>query len=502
VKLLRGSALTIFGILLPSVVITLALACIALPTQTHAYEIETRGAVRSEILANTDERSIVFDGRVDVEADVGPLTFGAAYRVYDFGEGDYNPAGIETFYDIKHRYLEIQTGGLHARAGDFFSTIGRGLILRSFEDIDLEHDTALDGFLGEYEIGPLGLAALAGRMRQDISDTRYREHRIRGGSARLNAFNWLTLGIAGLRRDNRTQRSDVIVTPSETFYGDDVYGCEMALWLGPFQAAGEYAYREGGNYWTNEHNAEGRATYITASLSTSWLAVFGEYKDYDLFEHALSSPPVCVKEYVWTLMNRVTPDYDFDDERGFLIEGILVASDNLHLSGGASEGRTQGGGLKHWEIFGQIEQLTPRWGLCSIAGSWSREYEREYGGLDENISGAVEARIEPTPGRPMEIVFEIQTVDESLIEAYWNYLGTLTFYATSDLTLSALAELTSQDAIDRDAWILGEIRMTLSDDLEIGLGGGTERGGRKCSGGICYTEPEFEGVRLRFSKFF
>jgi hypothetical protein len=502
VSLLRGSALTVFGALPVLLIVTLALACVALPAGAQAYEVETRGAVRSEVLANTDERNIVFDGRVDAEAEAGAVTFGVTYRVYDFGDGGYNPAGIEPFYDVKHRYLEIRTGSLYARAGDFFTTFGRGLTLRSFEDIDLEHDTALDGFLAEYEIGSLGLTALAGRMREDISNLGYREHRIRCGNVRLSPSGWLTLGMTGLRRDNRNHDSEGALTHSEAYVSDDVFGGEIALWVGPLQAAGEYAYREGGNYLTGESDAEGRATYITASISTSRLTVFGEYKDYDLFEHALGSPPVCVKEYVWTLMNRVTPEYDFTDERGFLVEGILMASENFHLTGGASEGRTQGGSLKHWEIFSQLEQVSPRRGLRSIAGSWSRVYDYEGGAFSESMGGAVELQVEPAPGRPVELVFEIQTVDESLLEAYWNYLGSLTFYAGPNLTLSALAELTSQEPVDRDSWILAEIRMTLPDDLEVALGGGSERGDKKCSGGICYTEPEFEGLRLRFSKFF
>lgn len=44
--------------------------------------------------------------------------------------------------------------------------------------------------------------------------------------------------------------------------------------------------------------------------------------------------------------------------------------------------------------------------------------------------------------------------------------------------------------------------MEVGRDFEVALGGGTERGGKKCNGGVCYTAPEFAGVRLRFSTFF
>ena len=42
----------------------------------------------------------------------------------------------------------------------------------------------------------------------------------------------------------------------------------------------------------------------------------------------------------------------------------------------------------------------------------------------------------------------------------------------------------------------------LGEGLDVALGFGTERGGKKCSGGVCYTEPEFAGLRLRLTKSF
>jgi hypothetical protein len=75
-------------------------------------------------------------------------------------------------------------------------------------------------------------------------------------------------------------------------------------------------------------------------------------------------------------------------------------------------------------------------------------------------------------------------------------------YPRPELTFSVVWEATSQAGLDRDFWLFGDIRTAISGDFEVSLGGGTERGGKKCSGGICFTEPEFTGIRLRFLTHF
>jgi hypothetical protein len=85
------------------IVLQVVFAC-AFPAM--ATDIDARGAVRGDGRYDSDKNTVVIDGRVDFDVDIGPLSFGGAYRAYDFGEGGYNPRGIDPVYDIKHRYIE------------------------------------------------------------------------------------------------------------------------------------------------------------------------------------------------------------------------------------------------------------------------------------------------------------------------------------------------------------------------------------------------------------
>jgi hypothetical protein len=482
-------------------VIGILLACSIFVSNAGAEEIDARGAIRGKGLVNTDQGAVVIDGRVDFDVDIGPFTFGGAYRAYDTGNDDYNPAGIEPVHDLKHRYVEVSHSGLLVRGGHYFSTFGRGLTLRSFEDIDLEHDTALDGFIAEYDAAGLMITGLAGRLREDLSGMQYREHRLRGGRIRVEPRDWVALAASGLSRSSKRYDEEMPLPESISKFDDEIFGGELEMWAGPLVFAGEYAWREGGYYpLLRQGDVEGRGTYLSANVSIDRLVLLGEYKDYERIENELTSPPICVKEHVWTLMNRVTHQVDFSDERGFLVEGILSAPGDLQVAGGASEARTQDGGLMHWEVFAQVDQTLPRWGIRSFAGSWSREYVA--GRFTEYMSGAIDFEFDIGSDQIVEIGLEAQSTEEPSGDSHEDFLASLTLYPGSGVTLSVSGESTTFESEKRDAWVFGEIRVEFAEDLEVALGGGTERGGKKCSGGICFTEPEFAGVRIRLSTFF
>jgi hypothetical protein len=228
--------------------------------------------------------------------------------------------------------------------------------------------------------------------------------------------------------------------------------------------------------------------------------LLAEYKDYDTFEHALINPPTCVRDHVWILMNRITHQVDLGNERGFLIEGTLMPAETIQVTGGASEARRQAGGLAHWEIFGQVDHVPASWGLSSLAGAWSREYV--LGRFTEYMTGVIDLVYEAGSLSQIEVGLEAQRTEEPSGETFESYLASLEVYPGPDLTLSVVGEATTQVGLDRDFWVFGDIRARVSDDVEVSLGGGTERGGKKCSGGICFTEPEFAGVRVRLMTHF
>jgi hypothetical protein len=488
-----ASAIVLAATLVSISILTTCPAC-------RARESEVRGSLWSTDLLNTDLGATVLDARLDAEVEFGHFTLGGAYRGYHLSDKRYNPRGIEGPQPVmKHRYAEMRfeklgnAGSVFARAGHFFATWDRGLTLRSFEDIDLEKDTALDGILGECAIGNLKVTGLSGKMTERINDIQYNEHSVSGGRIAVSREGLFSFAASGLVRQTERHDRQRDLPANLRQFDDTVLGSEAELWLSALHLAGDYTYREGDYYL-------GHGLYLSGTLSSRWLTVLSEYKDYRRFANPLVNPPTCVREHVWILMNRATHQVDLTDERGYLVEGTLTAFDKMPIIGSASEARKHNGDLAHWEMFGQVDRAISGSVNASLGGSWSREYAA--GGLTEYKTGMVETEITPESGRGIELGFGVQKEQAHPEEPYGNYLVSGTFYPHEAVTLSAVAEATTQKGLKRDRWAFGEVRVNMGEGLDASVGFGTERGGKKCSGGVCYTEPEFAGVRLTFSKSF
>lgn len=466
-----------------------------------ADDLVVRGAVTSEYLYNTEEDGSAFDGRIAFDLETGPFLIGAAYRAYQLSDPDYNPALKEIpASEVKHRYAEFRGESLSARAGHFFSTFGRGLSLRSYEEVDLEHDTALDGLLVRYEPASIKVTALSGVISEPLSEWRSRAHTVRGIEVGVSPWDWASLGGSAVERSWVDEDEDIMLPDSLARGEDVVLDGSLELWLGPVALAGEYARRDGENPVTGREAVEGRAAYLSGTFDLGWATLFGEFKDYDGFAHYLVSPPTGVREHPWTLMNRATYEINLNDERGFLAEGTIPLGEKLSLTGGASEARSHDGELSHWEIYGEASHSFFKSLSGAIGGAWSREYL--LGKFTEHMTGAADIDLELPAGQTVEIGIEAGRTDDVTGLSYDDCMASVTWYPGSDLTVSAVFEASTAEFEERDTWLIGEVKKRISDEIEIALAAGSERGGKKCAGGVCYFEPEFEGVRLRLNSYF
>jgi hypothetical protein len=466
-----------------------------------ADDVVVRGAVTSEYLYNTEEDASAFDGRVEFDLETGPFLIGAVYRAYQLSDPDYNPAMKEIpASEIRHRYAEFRGESFSARAGHFFATFGRGLSLRSYEQVDLEYDTALDGVLVRYEPGPARITALSGVISEPLSEWRTRAHTVRGIEVTGSPWDWASLGGSAVERSWVDEDEDIVLPDSLARGEDVVLDGSLDLRFGPVALAGEYARRDGQNPVTGRDAVEGRAAYLSGTFDLGWATLFGEFKDYDGFAHYLVNPPTGIREHPWTLMNRATYEIDLNDERGFLAEGTVPLGEDLSLVGGASEARTHDGELSHWEIYGEASHSFFETVSGAVGGAWSREYL--LGKFTEHVTGAADFDVELPAGQAAEVGLEAGWTDDVTGASYHDYLASITWYPGSDFTVFAVFEASTAEFERRDTWLIGEVKKRISDELEIALAAGSERGGKKCAGGVCYFEPEFVGVRLRLNSYF
>lgn len=484
------TTIVVIGLLLPPVVSARA-----------DSDVWTGVVVTSEYLYNTGLGASAFDARLALDAGIGPLTVGVVYRAYQLSDPTYNPSGVDLpLTEIRHRFAEFEQDDLHLRVGHFFSTFGRGLSLRSSEDIDLEHNAALDGLLAEYTTGDVHLTALAGATDEALFGTRYRRHEVRAIRAEQTLAGWLNLAGSAVERVAADEDTDPLVPGTIGRSEDVLLGAELESWMGPVMLVAEYTGRYVEDTDTGEQASQGHATYVASTVELLWVTLFGEFKDFENFYHYLVSPPTCVRDHLWTLMNRTTYEPDLDDERGFLVEGSIPFGHHSMLMGGASEARNHEAELLHWEIFSQADHWFEGGSSASLAGAWSREYE--LGKFIEHLTVGTEFILSPESGREIEFQFQAQQTEELTGDKHEDYLFSTTVYPSHGLTFATVIETSNDTTEERSIWMMTEVKKLLANDFEVSVSVGSERGGLKCSGGVCYQEPEFEGARIRLSAFF
>ncbi len=453
-------------------------------------------------LVNTDYGVSVVDGRLDLQFRLSSVTLGIDYRSYDFGEGRYNPAGIERFHGIKHRYAEVSHNDFLIRAGHSSVTFARGLALRSLEERQLEHDNLIDGALLKYANRGFSLDALGGADTEPIGKTQSVEHRVRGIRLSRRFGTALELGVCTLERTSKKQDRERELPPALADFEDRLSGVDFSFDHPNLSILGDYVFREGDSYRSGTHGIEGHGFYGSLTIFLEGVSLLGEYKDYWDFDHVLSMGPTCIKEHPWSLMGRVTHEADYYDEKGFLFEAMASPWSSVHFTVGASESRKHNHRLNHWEIFTGMG-ISRRSPIKAIGFSLSREYRTfaETWTFTEYATLASEVEVRPM-GKSCLIDLEMQRVREPFGDRFFNYLLSATFYPHDLISTAIRIEATEEQQAKRDLWIFGEMRIELPDQGEIGLGLGSEPGGKKCSGGICYIEPEFAGVRVRYSRYF
>jgi hypothetical protein len=143
------------------------------------------------------------------------------------------------------------------------------------------------------------------------------------------------------------------------------------------------------------------------------------------------------------------------------------------------------------------------------AASRSRTYDFDAEGgtglFTEYKTGVAELDLTIAGGQTVELTLEMQETEDPKHEDPRNdYVVAGTWYPGADLTISVFHEKTTDDweGEGRENWTMVSARKSFAGDLEVELAGGTERGGKKCAGGVCRYEDSFQGVRLRFTKFF
>jgi len=449
-------------------------------------------------------RAEAFRDRLEVSAARGPFDLWVRFEALQVSDAAiYDPFGLApegvaagTRFDqtkVTKRAFTFKQESFRATVGDGSMVFGRGLLLALFEDEELNFDNRPEGIFGEYE-HRLGRARALGGSKD--------ENRFRGVFLEPKAWGPARLGAGFV---------EMWGSGSDTFIQDreqDSGGLAEVV-LGPATLYGEYVHREFPNAAPGAGDAgEGGGGFVSGLVASHGVSLSGEYRDYSNFEHQFHDPPTALKQHTWTLLNRINgqvlQDIDDNDAEGFLVEGSYSAGLFTSVQSSYSEVRRDVGRDDFWEWFGE-GKTTWKEKLFFTAAAAESElkvgtlFEENLGGFGEIVYG-IDDVSSVTGNVEWNEVRESDSLTQSFQRPidFSDRLFSLSYGRSPWLNLTGSYEKTTDPREAEQEWISGIAEIQVAQNHDVVLSYGKERGGWKCSGGVCFFEPEFEGLKLRW----
>lgn len=511
-----------------------------------------------EILNGKENTKEYFENTGDARLQINEFIFGLRYEISD-------PIEYGTdFKGIKKRYIEYKgIDEINIRAGDFWEVIGRGLSLNTFEQRQLFYDTGIDGVriiykknIGEKNPVKIKSELFGGNIeyRDYLNPGRTETYRVRDFNFEISPFKFLNIGT------NYVYATGNIPSGNEETkikaYIPEIFA---SINLRDFQFYSSYARKhtntEANVLYPFNLSSDGDALYGSLSYNKPGFGITLEYKNYrfDLTTPdnqsterptkmlPFQNPPTVVKEHTTTLTSRTPHVVDFNDEVGSQLEIMWSPNESLlFLINGSIASRHYSfsdidtgsrilfnANERNFNFIPSLkDEFSPYWEL-SIESEYylsdkmffkSGLYKQTgvlYNDIFPNgsdkkslITIPLEFRYTFKSDYTIKLLFENQWADYSLrnpaYRKFTNQFAAISLSKSPDFSFTLSSEFTSDELepTGKSNWTEAEVSYNLNKSNIVIASYGSERGGLKCTSGICRYVNPFNGFRLTIqSKF-
>lgn len=434
------------------------------------------------------------------------------YGYHDFkftfgGQAYYTPYEERNYFDPMWMSASYKKKGWDLKLGNFNETIGRGILLRSFEipgalleDKGFRSKNYFNrdvlGARAGYRGKNFAVKALYGAAKNNLipptQELEARRPDIIGAISGEYTLRQQTLGLSALRHTHKEE---------DSFYSLASIGGNIGSKLSYFAA---YATYVGGNL-EGASTKNNYALYGSLNLSLNAVGLSLEWKDYKNFflGAGINEPPALVREHSYRTLNRTTHVLQPVNEKGVQLEayyqlGVWTtftvnytwAQNTFHET------------FDYHEVFAEVSTTVASTDV-KLFVDWAVD---PFEGVENRISTGFLIDKGIGKGYGLRLEAEWQNF-ERYEEKVANYATTLTFRKGSKIYLSLNTELSSdaflvEDNQDQKIWLGGTARYKLNRKHNLQLFAGERRGGPACSAGICYEVLDFKGVELRWNARF
>ena len=443
---------------------------------------------------NTSTRRF-FENRLRLDIYRGNLRVGGRFLYFRPSEEEKFRDALTEETRIDKRYLEATVEPLTLRAGHFSELWGHGLALSSFENRDIYFDSELDGFRAALNSEPLFVTLLRGTSQ----DGRFVKK----------------ADVMGVRVNVRVQGQGVglshVRVDSGAYPDTRVSSLDWRFARGPVTVYGERAWSK---TVIEPAISKGHATYAGTVIGALGWSLLAEYKDYDYGSATpFQNPALVYRETGPRLLQAREPHVlNIPNEVGYQLElsGHIVPGTfvTLHRSHASFHDRAQNSIPRPTlqqkqspfvEYFASVEQSLPS----------ERSVSLELGGNEESAVVWQQRRWAwlrfTTPfrgGQEIELDGEGLWITDRARDdrKYRDFLVGLDWDNGRGLSLALRHEFTNDEELQKREghnWPSVETALSMGrGQHRLSLFYGRERGGYRCSNGVCRQVQPFTGLRI------
>lgn len=417
------------------------------------------------------------------------------------------PLAGSNYVKLSQFSLQYKLKPFEFKIGNFYETIGRGLLLRSFEIPgaileDLSYRSRhyfnrdLLGISAKYNYKNFNTKILYGSPlnyvfppTQDIKDRRsdtiaaiYSEYSLKKQ----------TIGVAAMKHMNSgNDNVYIMATVSGNISTGFSYYTEFAknvsdFSVDDFSTQSSYAFYSGLNYTKNS------------------FGLSAEYKNYNnfLIGSGINEPPALIKEHSYKVLNRSTHVLQPTNETGYQIElfysflnlSTLTFNNSIAINKFGNRTVFQEYFLEY--DFSISEKLDAK---------LFADYAEDPFKLEENrVSAGLSTDWKIFGNSSIKTDYEIQTF-ERLGENYQNHVFVLGYAYKSKIICNIVTEYSDDSFIvteGSEIWVGANLKYQVNNKHALQIFAGERRGGPACNAGVCYEVLDFNGVEIRLTSRF
>ncbi|MEN8194835.1 MAG: DUF6029 family protein [Bacteroidota bacterium] len=498
-----------------SILVTLSIITISIHGQTNLMPAGLSFSNQLEYAYNNDTKNEIFENWLNL--DYRKSIFSAGLRFDIFQPNDPDPSisrGKNRYSDISFKYISAKIGnrkeGLKLTVGNFYEMLGRGLILKSYEDRSIRIDNNLLGVNISGSYANFNLKILTG-MAENIQSER--KDLLHAADIEYRGIKKLKFGASyasnspDIENVARTNLAAVRVTPK--------------IWN--FEMYGEYGIKQNKDIqqstFNNSEYKIGEAIYGNINFYLGSFSVSTEYKYYDNYAFqshdktiTYNTPPSLRRDQTYILLNRHPSAMNQNNEKGFQFEGNYSFSSNSTLLANYSQTKTLSASSYYQRILGSniIQQLQLKDFYLQFTQAWNSKFEtifafdynEELSSSTKNITPILDSKFYIGDIHTLRVVFEHQQTENVVTdEKYFNQIIQLEYLRSPNISVSLVTEMKTTEPkpgeMKRDFWGFVMLGYKLADHTDLSLLIGTRQAGNICVGGVCRYEPEFEGIELK-----